>query len=359
MQAGRHAARNNKVGDETMKRFLMPAAAAVAAFGAAQAVAQDHVTFGSNWVAQAEHGGYYQAKAAGIYEAFGLDVEIRPGGPQVNHRQLLVAGNIDFLMGSNNSESYNFVVEDLPFLSVATIFQKDPQVWIAHESQGWSDIKDLKNADQILISADARTSYWPFMVKLHGFDETMIGPYNYSPAPFLADDGIVMQGYLTSEPLAVANAGGDPQVFLLADYGYDSYSTLITTSQKLIDEDPDLVQRFVDATILGWYSYLYGDPTPGNDLIKSDNPDMPDEQLAYSIEAMKLYGIVNSGDAETLGIGAMTDARWGDFFQASVEVGQYSADLDYAKAYTTQFVNDLDRLKALAEEMGLDIPFGE
>lgn len=341
---------------------LLPAAVSAAmmtAVAATPAAAQDAVTFGTNWVAQAEHGGYYQAVATGIYEAFGLDVTIRPGGPQINHRQMLVSGNIDFLMGSNNSESYNFVVEGLPFLSVAAIFQKDPQVWIAHESQGWETMEDLSNASSILISADARTSYWPFMVKLYGYPESLAGPYNFSAAPFLADEGIVMQGYLTSEPFAVAEAGGDPQVFLLADHGYSPYSTLITTSQSLVDENPDLVQRFVDASVLGWYSYLYGDPTPGNDLIKSDNPDMSDEQIAYSIQSMKDYGIVDSNDTIELGIGAMTDARWGDFFAESVDVGQYEADLDYARAYTTRFVNDPERLQAEAEARGLDIPFGE
>ena len=341
---------------------LLPAAVSAAlmtAVAATPATAQDAVTFGTNWVAQAEHGGYYQAVATGIYEAFGLDVTIRPGGPQINHRQMLVSGNIDFLMGSNNSESYNFVVEGLPFLSVAAIFQKDPQVWIAHESQGWETMEDLSNASSILISADARTSYWPFMVKLYGYPENLAGPYNYSAAPFLADEGIVMQGYLTSEPFAVAEAGGDPQVFLLADHGYSPYSTLITTSQSLVDDNPDLVQRFVDASVLGWYSYLYGDPTPGNDLIKSDNPDMSDEQIAYSIQSMKDYGIVDSNDTIELGIGAMTDARWGDFFAESVDIGQYEADLDYAQAYTTRFVNDPERLRAEAEARGLDIPFGE
>ncbi|MEZ5666866.1 MAG: ABC transporter substrate-binding protein [Alphaproteobacteria bacterium] len=197
------------------------------------------------------------------------------------------------------------------------------------------------------------------MVKLYGFEDSQIGPYNYSAAPFLADEGIVMQGYLTSEPFAVAQAGGDPQVFLLADYGYNSYSTLITTSQALVDGNPDLVQRFVDASVLGWYSYLYGDPAPGNALIKEANPDMPDEQIAFSIDSMKKYGIVDSGDTLALGIGAMTDERWGGFFQESVEVGQYDADLNYQAAYTTQFVNDLERLKAEAAARGLDIPFGE
>ncbi len=342
-----------------MKHTLLPAAAAAALMAATPALALDEVTFGTNWVAQAEHGGYYQAVAAGIYEAFGLDVTIRPGGPQINHRQMLVSGNIDFLMGSNNSESYNFAVEDLPFLSVASIFQKDPQVWIAHESQGWTTMEDLKNASSILISADARTSYWPFMVNLYGYPDTLAGPYNFSAAPFLADERIVMQGYLTSEPFAVAQAGGDPQVFLLADHGYSPYSTLITTSRSLVDDNPDLVQRFVDASILGWYSYLYGDPTPANDMIKEANPDMPDEQIAYSIEAMKAYGIVDSGDTEALGIGAMTDERWSSFFEQSAEIGQYEPDLDYTQAYTLQFVNDLDRLKAEAEARGLDIPFGE
>ncbi len=342
-------------------RLIWAGTTAIAALAATgnTAWAQDQVSFGTNWVAQAEHGGYYQAAATGIYEAFGLEVDIRPGGPQINHRQLLVAGNIDFLMGSNNSESHNFVVEGLPFLSVAAIFQKDPQVWIAHESQGWSTIEDLKGASQILISADARTSYWPFMQALYGFEDSQVGPYNFSPAPFLADDTIVMQGYLTSEPYALEQQGGDPDVYLLADYGYTPYSTLITTSQALVDDNADLVQRFVDASILGWYSYLYGDPAPGNAAIQADNPDMTDEQIAFSIASMKEYGIVDSGDTLGLGIGAMTDARWGDFFEASVQVGQYASELEFAAAYTTQFVNDLERLKALAEEHGLDIPFGE
>ena len=342
-----------------MKHALLPTVAAAALLAATPVLALDEVTFGTNWVAQAEHGGYYQAVATGIYEAFGLDVTIRPGGPQINHRQMLVSGNIDFLMGSNNSEGYNFVVEDLPFLSVASIFQKDPQVWIAHESQGWETMEDLKNASSILISADARTSYWPFMVNLYGYPDSLAGPYNFSAAPFLADEGIVMQGYLTSEPFAVAEAGGDPQVFLLADHGYSPYSTLITTSQSLVDDNPDLVQRFVDASVLGWYSYLYGDPSPANALIQEANPDMPDEQIAYSIESMKEYGIVDSGDTVELGIGAMTDERWGSFFEQSVEVGQYEPGLEYTRAYTLQFINDLDRLKAEAESRGLDIPFGE
>ena len=156
---------------------------------------------------------------------------------------------------------------------------------------------------------------------------------------FLADKQLSQQGYATSEPYAAIKAGVNPVVHLLADNGYRTYSTTIEVSQKLIDEKPDLVQRFVDASILGWKDYLYGNPAPGNVLIKKDNPDMTDDQIAFSIEAMKKYGIVDSGDAKTLGIGAMTDKRWKEAFDDAQALGVYAPGTDYTKAYTTRFVN--------------------
>ena len=306
---------------------------------AVSAQAADKVIFGSNWRAQAEHGGYYQAVAEGIYAKYNLDVEVRQGGPQVNHPQLLAAGRIDFNMGSNIFEDLNFVQSNVPMVNVAAIFQKDPQVLIAHPGAGNDSLAAMKGKP-ILISKTAVTTYWTFLKATYGFTDDQIRPYTFNPGPFLADKNAIQQGYVTSEPLAIEKAGKfKPVVHLLADQGYGSYSTTIQTSKKLITEKPQLVQRFVDATIEGWYSYLNGNNAKANALIKKDNPEMDDEQIAYSIAKMKEYGIVDSGDAKTLGIGAMTDKRWKDFFDFSVKANLYPATLDYKAAYTTQFVN--------------------
>jgi NitT/TauT family transport system substrate-binding protein len=309
----------------------------VALAGTAQAL--DHVTFGTNWKAEAEHGGFYQAVATGIYEKHGLDVTIRPGGPQVNHAQLLAAGQIDFNMGGNVFGAFNYVQNDIPMVVVAAAFQKDPQILMAHPDQGFKTLADLKG-HPILISQDARTTYWEWLKAQYGFTDDMIRPYTFNPAPFLADPNVIQQGYLTSEPFAIEREGGfTPQVFLLADAGYDTYSTTIETSWRLVEDNPDLVQRFIDASIEGWYSYLYGDPAPANALIKADNPEISDEQIAYSIAKLKEYGIVDSREALDLGIGAMTDERWRNFFEFAAGAGLYPKDLDLSRAYTLQFVN--------------------
>jgi len=296
------------------------------------------ITYGTNWFAQAEHGGFYQAVATGIYEDYGLDVTIQMGGPQVNGTQLLMGGAVDFFMGYT-SDAIKSVEEGIPKVTVAAIFQKDPQILIAHPDTGADSIEDLKGRP-IFISASANTTYWPFLKAKYGFTDNQKRPYNFNPGPFLADKNAAQQGYLSSEPLSIQKEGGfDPVVFLLADYGYDPYSTTIECKQELVEQNPDLVQRFVEASIKGWYSYLEDDVTAANELIKQDNPEMTDDQLAYGIEKMKEYGIVTSGEAETNGIGAMSEERWKSFFDTMAEQGIFQPDTDYTKAYTLQFVN--------------------
>jgi NitT/TauT family transport system substrate-binding protein len=303
------------------------------------AVALDEVTFGANWKAQAEHGGFYQAVATGIYQKHGLDVTIRPGGPQVNHRQLLLAGKIDFNMAGNMFAAFNNAQNDIPTVMVASIFQKEPQILMAHPGVGHDSLEDLKGKP-ILISNDARLTFWAWLKAAYGYADEQIRPYTFNSAPFLADPQAIQQGYVTSEPFAIQREGGfKPVVFLLADYGYDSYSTMIETMRSTVEDNSDLVQRFVDASIEGWYSYLYGNPAPANELIKADNPDMTDEQIAFSIEAMMSYGIVDSGDSEERGIGAMTEERWQGFLQFAKEAGIYPDDLDIFDVYTLNFVN--------------------
>ena len=303
------------------------------------ASATEAVTFGTNWKAQAEHGGFYQALARGFYAERGLEVEIRPGGPQVNHRQLIAAGRLDFYMGGNMFGQFDFLREGIPVVSVAAIFQKDPQAMLAHPGSGVESFADLQDKT-LFIAPFGQLTFWPWMAHSFGLDEAQIRPYTFNPAPFLADENSAQQGYVTAEPFAIRREGGfDPVVLLMADAGYDSYSTLIQTRTELIEERPEVVQAFVDASILGWIDYLWGDPTPGNALILEDNPDMTPDQIAYSIEAMRDYGIVDSGDAAELGIGAMTDGRWQQFFADAVSWGAVEADLPWQDGYSLAFVN--------------------
>ncbi|MGQ0656019.1 MAG: ABC transporter substrate-binding protein [Betaproteobacteria bacterium] len=306
--------------------------------GAAQAQQPVKLTFQSNWRAQAEHGGYYQALATGLYAKYGLDVTVRPGGPQMNNPQLLAAGAIDFSMGSDSFNGLNFVRNNIPLVVVASIFQKDPRVLIAHAGQGHDSLAALKGKP-ILIAAASRNNYWQFLRARYGYTDDQIRPYTFNMAPFIADKSTIQQGFLTSEPLKAQKAGIKPVVHLLADNGYVSYATTLETRQQMVKERPDVVQRFVNATLEGWYGYLYGERSAANALIRKDNPEMDDEQLAYSHAKMMEYGIADSGDALKLGIGAMTDARWKEFADTMVKAGVYPADLDVTKAYTLQFVN--------------------
>lgn len=329
-------ARGGALGISAAISPLVAAALAVAAGGVSAA---DKLTFGTNWKAEAEHGGFYQAVADGTYARYGLDVTIRPGGPQVNHSQLLAAGRIDFNMGVNLFSQFNFTRNEVPVVTVAAIFQKEPLVLLAHPGAGIASFADLEGKT-IFLSNDGRLTFWLWLKQVYGLEDSQIKPYTFNPAPFLADKNSVQQGYVTSEPYAIRRQGGfDPVVLVMADAGYDTYSTTIETSAKLVKENPDLVQRFVDASIEGWYNYLYGDNAAANTLIKKDNPEMDDDQIAFSIEAMKKYGIVDSGDALTLGIGAMTRARWKSFFDKAVGWGVYPPDLPWEEGFTLQFVN--------------------
>ncbi len=313
---------------------------AAMAVGARTAAAQtlDKVSFQTNWRAQAEHGGYYHAAATGIYRRYGIECEIRMGGPQQNPAQLLLAGRVDFIM-SNGFQALNYARENLPFLTIGSIMQKDPQVLMTHEGNGINSFEDMKGRP-VLIGASGRVTYWPFLRRRFGFTDEQIRPYTFNVGPFLADRMAIQQGFVSSEPFVAAQAGARPKVFLIADAGYNNYNTTIDVSRRMVTEKRDLVQRFVSATMEGWTQYLSGQNIEAaNALIKRDNPEMDDAKIAFAIQVMNSNGIVMSGDALTLGCGAMTDARWQSFYEGMRDVGLYPADLDYKKAYSLDFVN--------------------
>ncbi len=324
-------------------RNLSKALLSLAGLGACLATAVpahalDEVSYGTNWLAQAEHGGFYQAVADGTYEKYGLKVTIVQGGPNAANSALLISGKLEFYMGSPQSE-ISAVEQGIPIVDVAAIFQKDPQILIAHPDQGIEKLEDLARLPTIFMGKDGYLTYFEWMkANFPGFRDEQYKPYNFSPAPFLADKQSAQQGYLTSEPYEIEKqAGFAPKVFLLADSGYSPYSTMITTQASLVETRPDLVQRFVDASAEGWYNYLYGDNAKANELIKKDNPEMTDGQIAYSIAKMKEYGILESGAALEKGIGCMTAEHYKKFFDDGVAIKLFKAETDYTKAFTTQF----------------------
>ncbi len=307
----------------------------------APALAQqlDKVRFGTNWVAEPEHGGFYQALADGTYRQYGLEVTIVPGGPQINNRILLPVGKLDFFMSANLLQAFDAVAQKVPTISVAAMFQKDPQVLIAHPDAGVENFEDLKKLT-LFVSKEGSATYFQWMKSEFGFSEAKVKPYTFNPQPFLADKNSAMQGYVTSEPYAIEQqAGFKPKIFLLADYGFDTYSTLIETRRDLVENQPDLVRRFVEASIVGWYRFLYGDNAPARALIRKDNPEMTDELIAYSVDKLNGYGIADSGDTLKLGIGAMTDARVQSFFDKMARAGVVDRAIDFRRSYTLRFVD--------------------
>jgi len=303
------------------------------------ASALDKVTFGTNWLADPEAGGYYQAAVDGTYAKYGLDVTILPGGPMSNGGMMLIAGKIEFFMGGDMLGDFYSVEQHIPVITVAAHFQKDPQILMSHPGVGLDKWTELNKATAI-VSKGALTSFYAWLRVSWGFKDENVKPYNYNSATFIADKNSIQEGYVTSEPFEVEKQGGfKPNVFMLSDYGYSSYATTIVTRRELVEKSPDLVQRFVDASTIGWYHYLYGDNAKANAAIKKDNPEMTDEQIAYTVGKLKEYGVVDSGDTLTKGIGAMTDERVKDFFDKMVKAGLVKPDTDYKKAYTLQFVN--------------------
>jgi NitT/TauT family transport system substrate-binding protein len=321
-----------------LPRLIAIALAAMAASigSLAPAFAADKISFLTSWFAQAEHGGFYQAKATGLYEKAGLDVTIKMGGPQVNGAQLLLAGDTDFMMG------YDIQVlkareQNQPLVTVASSFQFDLQGLMAHDDV--ADIAGLKGRP-ILVAGTSRLTFWPWLRAKYGFTDDQIRPYTFNLQPFFADKTMAQQGYLSSEPFQAQQQNEKVKFFLLADGGYPPYGSTIVTTEKMIAEKPDVVARFVKASLEGWHDYLEN-PAPGNALIKADNPKMSDEQIAYAIVKLKETKALDKGDAATLGIGVITAERYKQIYDFLVTGGLLDPKTDWKKGFDDRFVKDL------------------
>jgi NitT/TauT family transport system substrate-binding protein len=308
----------------------------VLAVQATTGAAQERIVFATDWLAQAEHGGFYQAVAEGTYKKYGLDVTIRMGGPQINGLQLLAAGQLDVAM-ADGLQVLSAIEQDVPLTSIAATFQKNPTVLIAHP--GVAKIEDLKDKP-IAVAAAANTTFWPWLKQKYGFADSQKRPYGFSVQPFLADKALSQQGFATSEPFSIEKAGIKPVVFLLADRGYPPYSEVLAVKRDTLAQRGDAMQRFVRASAEGWKSYL-ANPAPGNALIRKDNPEMSEELLAYGVRKMREYGIVDGGDARTGGLLTMSEARWKDTVDFLRGANLAKTGTDYSKAWTLGIVNNV------------------
>ena len=303
--------------------------------------AQDEIVFATNWLAEAEHGGFYQALADGTYEAYGLDVTILQGGPMANNRARLIAGQAQFYMSGNLLQPINAMTQDIPpIIQVAAIFQKEPQVFMVHPDAGVETLGDLALLPTIFMGNDVFASVFQWLkAEWPDFRDEQRRPYAFTVAPFLADPTSAQQGYLTSEPFTAAREGGfEPRVFLIADYGFDTPSTMIEARLDYVEANPDIVQRFVDASIIGWYNYLYGDNTAGNALIQQENPEMSDEIIAFALDQMRTHGLIDSGVALENGIGCFDQSKVQSFYDTMAAAGVVAEGLDPSTLYTNRFV---------------------
>jgi NitT/TauT family transport system substrate-binding protein len=289
--------------------------------------ADDRFTVGTNWLPDAERGGFYQADAAGIYRKYGLDVVVQAGGPQLNNPQLLAAGKLDAVMITSALEAFNYAHNGVPIVAVAGIYQRNPQILMAHRASGIRSFEDMRNKP-IMISSLARNGYWLWLKSRYGFTDDQIRPYTFNLVNFLNNPEAIQQGFITYEPYAVQKQGADPVSFLFADVGYSDYGGIIVVRRETLERRRDVVRRFVGALSDGWRDFLFGDPAPGIALIKSQNPQLTDDIIDYSLHAMVDRGLIHSGDAAAGGIGNMTEARWQQIYDqmsssGAIEKGDY------------------------------------
>jgi NitT/TauT family transport system substrate-binding protein len=325
----------------TRTRFIHAlglALCATAALLASGARAADKFVYGLSWLPEAEHCGFFQAKAHGLYAAAGLEVELYPGGPGVNMSQLVAAGKVDAGMGTTLA-TLSMQQQNIDAVTIAAMLQKNPQTLVAHPDQGLKTIQDLKTR-KIAVGNFSRQQFWLWLKVAYGFDDSQLRPYVYNPAAFIADKTMVQQGYITEDAFFLGKAlGTEPKSFLLADYGYPDYATTVFVMRDTIAKRRELVQRFIDASIKGWLECMAGDPQPAFGLLKAMDAEQSFELSAFKVAQMKKLGFVEGGDAARLGVGAMTDERWKSTFELMVAGGAYSKDLDYRKAYSLEFVN--------------------
>ena len=315
--------------------------AAALALSAGPAVAQEKkltpVRFTLNWIPTPDHSGYYAAKIGGIYEKYGLDVEIRPGGPQVNVHQLLAAKQTDMIMGTT-MRAFNARHEGIPIVTVASWYQKDATTFMLHPDNKASNLADLK-ANQVMIPNISKVNYWPWMKAKFGFSDDQLKPYDFAYRSWALNPNAISQGYITSDKPNMAGVGvPNGRSMLLADHGWNQYINTVDVLEEMIEKKPEVIRAFLRATAEGWRQYLK-DPTATNAELTRLNPDLSRETAAYGYEVITTYRLLGVASADEGKIGTISDARLKAFAEEMVKAGAIPASDAYEKSYTLKFMD--------------------
>lgn len=292
------------------------------------------LTFQLNWLPEGEHCGFFEAQAAGVYSAAGLDVTLLPGGPEVNASLLVAGGRADLGMGSSFAQM-NLMTGGVDAVTVAAFFQKSPQTLVAHPGQGIDSLDDLLGR-KIMVANFSRQEFWQFLKAEYGFSDDQLEPYAYSAAPFLADTTAVQQGYVTEDAFLLGSEMPAPPVsILLADYGWTDYATTVFGMRDWIAANRETVAAFLEATATGYARCLDGRATAGKAAILAANPDQGPDLLEFKLQQMRDLALV-TGDG-TLPIGAMTADRWTAFADSMIAAGLVPAGFDITPGYDLTF----------------------
>jgi NitT/TauT family transport system substrate-binding protein len=295
--------------------------------------AEEKIVLLTSWYAQAEQGGYYQAQATGIYKKYGLEVDIRSGGPQVNGMQLLLSKRADVIIGYD-LQLLEGIQRGFQAKAIAAPFQYDPQGLLTH-----TDVASLEGlkGKTILVSSSGQATWWPWLKGQYQLNDAQARPYTFNIQPFVADDNVAQQAYVSSEVFQVQKAGVKSNFFLFSEHGYPPYGGILIARPETIADRNAALAKFVRASMEGWVSYL-NNPAPGNALIKKDNPKMTDDLLAWAVTQIRQHHLIDGGDAASEGWGTMTETRWRKTRDFMVSANLLDAATDWKQAYTTEFV---------------------
>lgn len=271
--------------------LLLLALAASALHGATPAPFK--ITVQLDWVAEPEHGGFYQAQAKGYFREEGLDVTLIPGGPGAHVMPSVATGKADI----GQADSTNTLLqqaEGLPVVQFAAVFQDDPSGILVHADSSVRRFEDLQGKTLI---ARPEWAFLKFLQKKYNLTFT-ITPQNFSVAAFLGNKEALQQGYFIAEPYHIVQAGGKQPRFLSTwDAGFRAYAVLVT-NRKFARENPERLRAFLRAYIRGWRDYLEGDPAPAHAEMKKANPTNTDAFMTFSRKMILDEKLVTGRDAD-------------------------------------------------------------
>jgi NitT/TauT family transport system substrate-binding protein len=287
-----------------------------AACGKSNDSTRPQVTLQLNWKPEPQFGGFYAAEVDGIYGRHGLNVTITAGGAGAPTIDMIGAGTVPFAIVSADEIVRARAMGNL-VVALFTVYQTNPQGIMTRASRGFKTLADIFTHPGIL-AMERGLPYSDFLQKKYGFGNLKIVPSPFGDLSlYRSEENYAMQCFVTSEPLAAKKTGIEPQTFLIAESGYNPYTTVLATSESYLKSNPQIVKSMIDAVREGWQAYL-ADPTKANEYMGGLNPTMDAQTFKDSAAAQK--PLIESADTKRVGLGTMTPDRWQMLVQQLVEL---------------------------------------